>query len=102
MLSIYVIKPNTFPCVFPYELSLCFQTSSGQKMRMCLLGNKDEENVTSSSNNVMENVIVQSTPYCILYACLMCLAGVVMLPRFKEKKVLFSLFYQHSEAGRKA
>lgn len=37
----------------------------------------------------MENIIVQSTPYCILYACLMCLAGVVLLPRFKEKSFVF-------------
>lgn len=43
MLSLYVFKPNTFPYVFPYELSRCFQTCSGQKMRMCLLGNKDEK-----------------------------------------------------------
>lgn len=72
---------------------------------------KDEKIVAISSNNILENMTGQSagriccwspyTPYCILFAHLMCFAGVEMLPRFlKKKDVLFSLF-SHFEAGGK-
>lgn len=40
-------------------------------------------------------------PYCILYACLVCLAGVVLVPRFKEKKFCFLCFISTLKLGGK-
>lgn len=71
--------------------AVAFKHARARKWECVCLEIKMKKNVTSTSSNIMENVIVQSTPYCILYACLVCLAGVVLLPRFKEKIFVFSV-----------
>lgn len=81
--------------------AVAFKHARARKWECVCLEIKMKKNVTSTSSNIMENVIVQSTPYCILYACLVCLAGVVLLPRFKEKKFCFLCFISTLKLGGK-
>lgn len=81
--------------------AVAFKHARARKWECVCLEIKMKKNATSTSSNIMENVIVQSTPYCILYACLVCLAGVVLLPRFKEKKFCFLCFISTLKLGGK-